>query len=374
MTRTRALRVLIAGGGLAAAEALLALRALAQDRVEITLLCRRADLVYRPMSVAEPFDLGHAEHFDLEDLCASQSAELIEGALVAVDPDAWTVETDRGSKLSYDALLIAVGARQAEGLRGALTFGGPDGVDRYRALLHELEQGAVKRLAFVNPRPGGWTLPLYELALLTHAWASARALPGVELVIVTAELYPLEAFGSQAGDEMTELLERRGILSRNGSLADSFRDGDLWIPLEGTIPVDRVIVLPQAVGRSIPGLPSDSGGFLPIDAHTRVVGFDDVYAAGDSTAGLIKQGGLAAQQADAAAEAIAAQAGVPLRPAPYDPVLRGLLLTGAEPLFLKRASNAGGDDLVTKDPPWWPPTKFFGRHLSAYLATRTLGS
>ena len=57
-------------------------------------------------------------------------------------------------------------------------------------------------------------------------------------------------------------------------------------------------------------------------------------AAGDLTQVPIKQGGIAAQQADAAAEAIAAEAGVALEPTPFRPVLRGLLLTGSFPRYL----------------------------------------
>ena len=62
----------------------------------------------------------------------------------------------------------------------------------------------------------------------------------------------------------------------------------------------------------------------------------DVFAAGDATAGPIKQGGLATQQADAAAEAIAAEAGAPVTPRPCRRVLRGVVLTGEAPLFLRR--------------------------------------
>ena len=46
-----------------------------------------------------------------------------------------------------------------------------------------------------------------------------------------------------------------------------------------------------------------------------MLGVPDVFAAGDATAEPVKQGGLATQQADAAAEAIAAEAGAADRPA-----------------------------------------------------------
>lgn len=47
--------VVIAGGSVGALEATLALRALAGNRVKVTLLAPREEFVYRPMAVLEPF-------------------------------------------------------------------------------------------------------------------------------------------------------------------------------------------------------------------------------------------------------------------------------------------------------------------------------
>jgi sulfide:quinone oxidoreductase len=55
----------------------------------------------------------------------------------------------------------------------------------------------------------------------------------------------------------------------------------------------------------------------------------------------IKQGGIATQQADAVAQAIAAKAGADLTPQPFRPVLRGLLLTGAVPQYLRHEPTSG---------------------------------
>jgi sulfide:quinone oxidoreductase len=155
----------------------------------------------------------------------------------------------------------------------------------------------------------------------------------------------------------------------------------------GEVYVDRVITLPQLEGPSVPGLPHDKHGFIPVDSHGRVSGLFDVYAAGDVTAFPLKQGGLAAQQADAVAETIAAELQIPITPKPFSPVLRGLLLTGGAPLYLRAepqrlpreatvaieatplhrtsrdASSAAGQPL------WWPPAKIAGRYLGPFLAT-----
>jgi CBS domain-containing protein len=95
-----------------------------------------------------------------------------------------------------------------------------------------------------------------------------------------------------------------------------------------------------------------------------------VYAAGDITTFSVKQGGIAAQQADAAAEAIAADAGADVVPKPFRPVLRGLLLTGAQPRYLhgELAGGAGETSEASLEPLWWPPAKIVGRHLAPFLA------
>ncbi len=99
---------------------------------------------------------------------------------------------------------------------------------------------------------------------------------------------------------------------------------------------------------------------------------EDVFAAGDTTAFPVKQGGLAAQQADAAAEAIAVLAGADIAAEPFRPVLRGLILTGGAPLYARaELSRAGDPASVTTDALWWPPGKIVGRFLGPFLAERS---
>ena len=104
-----------------------------------------------------------------------------------------------------------------------------------------------------------------------------------------------------------------------GAFAESVEDGRVWVSLEGGLPVDLAVALPRPVGPAIPGLPADPHGFVPVDAHGRVPGLTDVYAAGDMTTRAVKQGGLATQQADAAAAAIAAARRVPVERRPTSP-------------------------------------------------------
>jgi len=130
-----------------------------------------------------------------------------------------------------------------------------------------------------------------------------------------------------------------------------------------------VIALPRLEGPWLEGLPCDRHGFLPIDDHCHVGGAQDVFAAGDATQFPLKQGGIATQQADTAAAGIAALAGAPVEPEPFRPVLRGLLMTGMAPRYL-RSEPGGTSSAVDTEALWWPPAKIVGKYLAPFLATK----
>ena len=134
-----------------------------------------------------------------------------------------------------------------------------------------------------------------------------------------------------------------------------------------------MVALPRLEGARLDGLPQTVHGFLSVDAHGRVHGVTDVFAAGDITSFTVKQGGIAAQQAEVAAEAIAAAAGADVTPRRFRPVLRGLLLTGREPRYLRRelALEPEETPVAASEPLWWPPAKIVGRRLAPFLSSLT---
>ena len=356
---------------MAAIEALLALRDLAGERVEIELLSSQSELEYRPLAVAEPFGVGRSRSYELAPIARDQGATLRMDGLAQVRPAEHQVVTHDGETLGYDVLLMAIGAKPGLGLPGAITVKGARYTSRFRALLDEIEDGRIRRLAFAVPPGVSWPLPLYELALLTARHAANLGQEDLEISLVTPEAEPLELFGPRAAAATRELLADRGIeLLTHRYPAGADANGLHLVPPDPPLlRADRVVSLPRLHGPRVRGLPADPEGFIPTDLHGRVEGTDDIYAAGDATTFPVKQGGIATQQADAAAQAIAARAGAPVEPQPFHPVLRGMLLTGDTPQYMRAEISGGrGEGAETaKGALWWPPSKIAGRYLSPYL-------
>ena len=362
--------VVIAGGGVAALEAALTLGELAEGRAHVELLAPEPLFSYRPVAVAEPFGLGAVRHFDLGTLAARAGAGLKLGALAGVDADRRIARTAAGETLPYDALLIACGAVPTAAVPGALTFRGREDGEGLRSLLDELERGGPARVAFVVPWGAAWPLPAYELALMTARGLEAVGARRVRLSIVTPEAEPLHIFGRHASDAVRDLLAEAEIEFVGGAYAVELRERRLLLSEGGAMLADRVVALPRLRGRRIDGIAQTADGFVPVDDHCCVLGADRVFAAGDITSFPVKQGGIAAQQAVTAAEAMAVLAGATLVPHPFRPVLRGLLLTGAEPTYLRRDFSGGAEpEWASAAPIWWPPTKIVGRRLTPFLAS-----
>lgn len=148
-------RVVIAGGGVAALEALLALRELAGDRVELVLLSPEREFLYRPVTVAEAFDRGEARVYELAEIVGRDgSGEVVWDSLAAVEPEERVAVSSSGERIGYDALVVAAGAIAREPLPGALTFRGRADVLALREVLDELVAGRARSVALTCPPSG----------------------------------------------------------------------------------------------------------------------------------------------------------------------------------------------------------------------------
>ena len=365
-------RVVIAGGGFAALEAALALRALVGEQVELTLVSPDPVLHYRPAATAEAFSQTPERRYDLRTIAGDLGAVYHGARLESVASEERCVRISSGARLDYDALILATGARAIVGIPGALTFRDQRDLAPFRRMLAELEAGVVRRMVFAVPAGCSWPLPVYELALLSAARAEERGLDA-EVMLVTPEQEPLALFGRQASRLVRDLMGERGVRFI-GSTAGfrALRDG-LLISFAGSIAAERFVAAPELRGRRIAGVPASWWGFVPTDVCGRAEGLVDVYAAGDMTTFPIKQGGLAAQQADRIAHTIASGLGAPVKELRTDHVLRARLLGGDRTLVLRTELDAFGEpttaalEYVDKNLPASTP-KVFGRYLTPYLA------
>ena len=358
--------VVVVGGGVAGLEGLLALHDLAGDRASLTLISEDDEFVYKPLLVEEPFGSGPAERHELEPIAREQGAGFRRGRLKAVNPEDRSLELEGGESVGYDVLLVTVGGRFRPALEGVTTFPSPEpfGIDE----ILDRAAGTAHRLAFIVPSGSSWPLPLYEVALMTQRRAAERG-ADASLAVITPESAPLGLFGPAPSAAVAELLRSRGIeLFTESTVREVSGEGIRLSPGDRLIGPSEAIALPIMEGPAIEGLPSDAHGFIPVDEHSRVKGVEGIYAAGDGTTFPIKQGGLATQQADAAAEHIAHELGAGGAAESFRPVLRGKLLTGEESVNLSaNVAGGSGDPEVSADYLWWPPHKIAARYLSPFL-------
>ena len=364
-------RVLVAGGGVAAIEAALALRDLAGERLAVELCSPRDDFVYRPFAVGEPYGVANLLRYDLGSLAERAGASFRPGGISAVAPEAQEAYSRDGDVLPYDYLLVAPGARMLWAVPGAVTFWGVADDGGVGGVVRQLRAGNLRDAIFTMPGGHNWPLPLYELALLAAAVLAKSGIEDARLAVVTPEDAPLELFGRAVGVQMAELLRKHGIDVVTGASPVVFEDGRLQVAPGEPIETGAVVSLPRLEGRRIDGLPHDEEGFLRVGEHGEVLGVERVYAAGDVTSFPVKQGGIATQEADAAAEAIAAAAGCEVEPQPFDPVLRGVLWTGGKPRYLYGRLTGGHGEVskLTEEAPWAEADgKIVGRYLTPFLA------
>jgi sulfide:quinone oxidoreductase len=366
-------QVVIVGGGVAGLEALIALRALVGDRVAVTLVSQDDWFVDRPLSVAEPFGLGSAARHPLPEIAAEFDAGFVHAAVTAVDAAEHRISCAGGPNLGFDTLILAPGARTRRPFASGITFGVEGSGRAVKEMLSRLRSGEARSAAFVAPGMIGWLLPLYELALMTGRELARSKVEGAQLRLVTPEDRPLMLFGDRGSESVSRLLAAAGI-EFIGATRATVQGGDVALGTTGeSVAVDCVVTLPLMRGPGLAGVSATQPDeFIPVDEYGRVEGLADVYAAGDAVDFPVKQGGLAAQQADAVAAHIAARHGARVDAAPFRPVLRGMLFTGGEPQFMRsRVPDADPDARSAWYPLWWPPTKIAGRYLAPYLLERS---
>jgi sulfide:quinone oxidoreductase len=348
-------KVLIAGAGVAAIEAALALRDLAGEQVAVHLFDPRREFVYRPFAVGEAYGAVRAFRYDLKRLSEHCDASFHSTGIVSADTKRRLVVTRDGGQHLYDFLILATGVRMLWGVPGTVTFWGATDEGQVGEVIADLRAGRLQHLVLTMPGGHSWTLPLYELALRAITELDKLDVDATRVTIVTPEDLPLGVFGRCVGEQMSALLSERGIEVHPGTHPIKFEDGSLRVAPGKRIDADAVVSLPRLEGRPVGGVPHDGNGFIGVDERGGVIGLEGVYAVGDITNFPFKQGAVSTQQSDAVAETIAAAAGAGIQARPFDPVLRAVLWTGREPRYLYgRPTGGHGEASSFSDQPYGP--------------------
>jgi sulfide:quinone oxidoreductase len=368
-------RVVIAGGGIAGMEAALALREFAGERARVEIIDPAPSFTMPATAPGRVVDLVAGGELPLDRVAEWAGATLHPARLAAVDPGRHLAMLAGGELLTYDVLVVATGARAEPYIPDAITFTGHADVAKVRSLVdgiaHAAARGGRTDLAIVVPPGSAWPLAAYELAVLIreHLVGLGHDSPGRTLV-VTAEDGPLAVFGPEASDAVGRWVDEAGVEVLTGAVVRSWRWGRIELAGGEPLQADRMIALPVLRGPRLPELPTDAEGFVRSTPDGRIAGVEDVWVAGDAGSFPVKQGGIACQQADAIASAIARQLGAQAEEVPFAPVLRGWVWDEEGGRFLRAELGGGRTEspgVAAGTPLWSPPAKVAGRFLAPFM-------
>jgi sulfide:quinone oxidoreductase len=360
-------RVIVAGAGVAGLETCLALKALAGDGVNVSLVAPNRYLEYRPVHVHDPLAVHGRARVPVASLARAAGVDVSRDRVVSIDPSLRRVRTAVGYDLWYDALVVAVGAVPQRVPHGAEPFD-EDHTAACRFLMDRLRGGHIRSLTFVEPPQPTRAFDLYDLAIEAAVTVRQRRLE-TQLTFVTVEPAPLAILGLRAAEMLRSTLGAYGVRVVESAHVRSLGAGEIVLaPGARRMATDCVIAAPRLAGPRLEHLPCDVDGFVTVDACGRVPGVAGVFAAGDCTSFPIKHPSLAAQQADAVASAIAADAGLPIAAEPFKPVLRCILPSRLHWYVNAPLTGGCGDATrISALPLWSRSLRFHARHLASRL-------
>lgn len=361
--------ILIVGSGIGGFEAAFAFQSLAPEQAHVTVLSPEESFMYRPAVLDQLFGGAPGQDIPLNQLTERAGASHKHGNLASVSQDHSYVTTDSGEQIYYDFLLIAVGCRRVPSIEGATTIGIPGDIAAFGEVLSAIDRHQAPQITFVVPGGPVWPLPIYEIALRTAHRVRFHSTGDATINLVTSEDEPMGLFGLRVAKTVRTRLADAGISLTTGTLVSRADDTELHLVPSGSIATSHTVTLGLTEGPEIPGLPCNPEGYLQTDPFGRVYGTENVYAAGDVTAFPIKQGGLAAQQANVAARSIAAAAGAPVKPTAFEAVLKGRILSGRSHLYMDAPIIGGKGDstVIASQPLWQPATRIAAEFLTPVL-------
>ena len=272
--------VVVVGGGLVAATLTRELRRLGHAGA-ITVVSDEAEVPYDrpPLSkqvlagTVTPEETRLLKPADIDDL---QVTLRLGQAATRLDPAAHEVQLADGSRVGYDALVVATGSRA----RRLPTVPELSGVHHLRSL--------ADATAIADALPTVQRLVVIGAGFIGLEVAAVARMRGIEVTVVETAARPLtRVLGADAGGVVTELHEERGVRVRCSSTVLEVRgaDGVEGVLLDGGefLPADLLLVgvgaVPNTEWLDGSGVDVDNGVVCDERGRSSV---PDVYAAGDA--------------------------------------------------------------------------------------------
>jgi sulfide:quinone oxidoreductase len=348
-------KVLIVGGGFGGVVAAESLARKLEREHQIVLVSRSRKFLFYPALVRLAFGRGEPDDvsFDLREAMLDRRVTFHEGEIARIAPAKRHVTIARGEftgQMHYDYLVFALGRRMAtERIAGFFEYAHHtldlDGAFKFGEALRTFQHGHI----LLGYCPGArLPVPLFETAFALSRLIEGRNEADRSAITIVSHETPEEMFGDAAvGKALNEAMASRGIefvsdfpitrITPHSVIAGDGREMNC----------DLSMVIPPFSGQGavVHSRITDAEGYLPVDANMRVTGVERMYAVGDcvSLPGP-KMGHMAVQQAEVAAENIAAEIAGRAVSAAYDHDLTLVLETdGKDSIYLHK-------DLWTDDP------------------------
>lgn len=313
-------RIIVLGGGFGGLEAAFYLRMRLHERVDITLISDREYFLFKPNTIYIPFGLDPEQlKVHLEKPTRRKDILFVQHRALEIDTAAQQVITADGTRYSYDYLVVATGAsmRPSEipGLtEHAQTIWTPQEMLKLRDSLQTLRTQALTgqnlRVLFMVPPNNKCAGPLYEMVFMLDTWLRQQGIrKQVDVTWSTYENSYIQAFGPRLNEVAEAEFAHRDIEHHAGYVVQDVQRRTVNYQNGASLDFDLLISFPPYVAATVfDGLPADDRGFIAATPQTRqVVGYPNVYVAGDAGDFPVKQAFLAFLQADAIAEHLSAQ-------------------------------------------------------------------
>jgi len=265
--------------------------------VRLTLISREVHTPYSgmlPGLIAGHYGFDDA-HIDTGPLARFAGARLYQDEVVDLDLAGRRVICRSRPPVPYDLLSLNIGSTpNTAGVPGASEHAIPvkpiDGfLRRFEALqTRVLARKGRAAVALVGAGAGGVELLLAAEHRLRHAVRHAGFdASGLSFVLVSDVPNILPSFPAAFRARFHSILAARGIAVVTGAPVTAVETGRLMLAGYGPLAADEILWTTQAAPArwlAKAGLPLDPRGFLKVDSMLRVIGQDDVFAAGDTIA------------------------------------------------------------------------------------------